>query len=729
MSILNHFNHLTLTSDQDNALRLLEGFVNSDENIFMLKGYAGSGKTTILQGLVDYLGSIHQNYILMAPTGRAAKVLAEKTGKNASTIHRAIYSYSLLEDLESQDGSDEGSSFMYYYKLANNTTNDIIYIVDEASMISDSKSVGDFFRFGSGFLLTDLLNFTHLGELNSKNKIIFVGDPCQLEPVGDKTSKALDENYIEEKFGLKCNSAELKEVKRQSQQSGILKAASKLRKSQSSGYFNDFDLKGNGADIINPSYESFLDTWQATAGKKVIIAYKNKTCLDLNVQIRERLFGNGEISLQKSDLVIIGANNYAMGVFNGEFAVISEVDENPRIQNVSVKTKVGEVTEERVVTLKWRAVELVFPDSENGNKVVKGQILENFLYGGNYLEPDEMRALYIDFKIRHPQLKPKTEEFKEAIINDPYFHCLKIKFGYAVTCHKAQGGEWENVFTVFDYSNFRNKSFYRWAYTAVTRASKKLYAVDPPYFNSYSSMTMIDDSVTEALAQLSGRDQHVSEVDPDDLLMKQMDELGIKDQSIQIQDHFVSIRQKVREHFIEITGWQQIKYEIFYTFSREGLNAGFKTWINKDFKFNGKFMLIPSVTNNEAFATDVKELILHFPMLVLRRNTLDTILEKILFDNEIEEQYPFTRNLYDDLCQNLEGTGIFIEDIDHQSYRERYSFMRGSEKAMLDFEYNIKGFFGRVVPIKKYSNSEILLTEIIGTIKQLKNNANVNSGD
>lgn len=728
MSIFNHFKHLTLTSDQDNALRMLETFVNSEDSLFMLKGYAGSGKTTVLQGVVEYLESIHQRYVLMAPTGRAAKVLSEKTGKKASTIHKGIYSYSLLEDLESEEG-DEGSSFMYYYKLANNTINDLIFIVDEASMISDNISMGEFFRFGSGFLLTDLINFAHLGDLNSRNKIIFVGDPCQLEPVGDSTSRALDELYIQEKFGFTCKSAELKEVKRQSEQSGILKAASRLRKSQSSGYFNDFDLTENGKDIFNPDYETFLDTWQESTGKKVIIAYKNKTCLDLNLQIRQRLFGDGAIRLQKSDIVILGANNYAMGVFNGEFAVISDVDEMPLVRNIVIKKKVGNVTEERTITLKWRAVDLVFPDSDNQDKIVKGQVLENFLYGDNYLHPDEMRALYIDFKIRHPQIKPRTEEFKQAIINDPYFQCLKIKYGYAVTCHKAQGGEWENVFTVWDYNEFKSKSFYRWAYTAVTRASKKLFAVDPPYFNSYSNMTVLDAAVMEALKQLAGTEQQIDEIEPDDLLMKQMNGFGLMEQPILIQDHFVSVRQLVRKYFIEISEWHKKNLEIFYQFRREESTAGFKTWINKDYKFNGKYIIVPSLTNNEVFAKDVEELLRNLQMVVLKRQTSDTILDKIIFDNNIEEQFPFTRNLFDDLCNQLTGKGIVVENVDHYNYRERYTLTRGSEKVVLDFEYDKKGFFGRVLPLTSQSNSTTLLAGITELIKQLKDRTNAIKGD
>jgi len=719
MSIFNHFNHLALTSDQDHALRLLETFINSDESIFILKGYAGSGKTTVLQGVVEYLKSIHYRYILMAPTGRAAKILSEKTGRKASTVHRCIYSYSLLNDLESKEG-DEGSSFMYYYKLANNTINDVTYIVDEASMISDNISLGEFFRFGSGFLLTDLMNFTHLGELNSRNKIIFVGDPCQLEPVGDPTSRALDEQYIKEKFGIDCKTAELKEVKRQGEQSGILRATSRLRKSQSSGYFNDFNLSGNNKDIFNPSYESFLDTWQQTPCKKIIIAYKNKTCLDLNIEIRKRLFGNGEISLQKSDIIILGANNYAKEVFNGEFAVISNVSDTPRIETINIKKKTGAVVENRSITLKWRAVELVFPDSENSGKIVSGQVLENFLYGDNYLHPDEMRALYIDFKIRHPNLKPRTEEFKEAIVNDPYFHCLKIKYGYAVTCHKAQGGEWENVFTVWDYPSYKNKSFYRWAYTAVTRASKKLFAVDPPCFNSYSSLTVIDNSIAEALHQLSGSELHQIEIEPDDLLIRQLDEFGMMDAPIQLQNHFISLRHKVRQYMIEITGWQLKNLEVFYIFEREDHKAGMKTWINKDNKFNGKYMKVPSLTNNDAFASEVIELIQSFPEVLLKRNTTETVLKKIEFDIDVEEQFPFTRNLFEDLGEKLEGTGISISMIDHLQYRERYTFTRNQEKVVIDFEYNKEGFFGRVIPLLSQTDSKVLLLDIFEKVNLLK---------
>ncbi len=485
MSIFNHFKHLNLSPGQETALTKLEAFLDSPVQVFMLKGYAGSGKTTILKGLVEYLKAVEKDFALMAPTGRAAKVIREKTGQEAFTIHKSIYSYEDMVEIE------EGDSFYYYYKIRNNVdVSGKIFIVDEASMLSDAKSEGEFFRFGSSHLLSDLITYTRVAHENVKSKIIFVGDPCQLPPVGDNSSKAFEAAYLNDKFTLSAEETEMKEVKRQGGESGILKAAAKIRKSISARFFNDFNLRSNGNDILNPSYETFLDTWQEVASPKIIIASKNKTCLDLNLQIRERRFGNADLPVQKSDIVIMGGNNYRKGVFNGEFAVINEVSDIVTQRTIALKGK-------NPVTLYWRDVELVFPDAESNNKIVKGKMLENFLYGDNTMRPEEVQALRVDFKNRHPLLKHKTPEFTAAILQDEYFNCLLMKYGYAVTCHKAQGGEWDNVFTIWDNDNAEgfecftdrqrragktNQDFYRWAYTAITRASKTLYALKSSIF-------------------------------------------------------------------------------------------------------------------------------------------------------------------------------------------------------------------------------------------------------
>ncbi|RYZ24820.1 MAG: DUF2075 domain-containing protein, partial [Chitinophagaceae bacterium] len=441
MSIFNHFKHLHLSPGQEEALTKLEAFLTSSAHIFMLKGYAGSGKTTILKGLVDYLNAIEKGVVLMAPTGRAAKVIREKTGKEAYTVHKSIYSY---EDLVEVKNSE---SFYYYFKIRNNDdVHNKIFIVDEASMLSDAKSEGEFFRFGTGYLLTDLFTYTRIKTGTANTKIIFVGDPCQLPPVNDNSSKAFDTAYLQEKFGVCVEEAEMKEVKRQGGGSGILNAAARIRKSISSGFFNDFNLTENGKDIFNPPYRSFLHTWEQAASPKIIVTYKNKTALDLNLQIRERKYGDRNLPVQKGDTIIMGGNNYRKGIFNGEFAVVNDAAAIATTRTIGLRGQPP-------VTLTWRSVELVFPDAENNNKIVSGKMLEDFLYGDNFLQPAETQALYVDFCMRHKDLKPGTDEFKQAIIKDEYFNCLLLKFGYAVTCHKAQGGEWENVFTVWDHDS------------------------------------------------------------------------------------------------------------------------------------------------------------------------------------------------------------------------------------------------------------------------------------
>ncbi|NRS87789.1 hypothetical protein HNQ02_000696 [Flavobacterium sp. 7E] len=724
MSIFNHFQHLILSSDQEIALSKLETFLDSSNQVFILKGYAGSGKTTILKGLAEYLNATEKEFALMAPTGRAAKVIREKTGQEAFTIHKSIYNYEEMVDIQ------EGESFFYYYKIRNNTdVANKIFIIDEASMLSDAKSEGEFFRFGSGHLLTDLITYTRLNHPNLNSKIIFVGDPCQLPPVGDNSSKAFEPNYLQTKFSITSEGTEMKEVKRQGGDSGILKAAAKMRKSISAGFFNDFNLQSNGKDIFNPSYNNFIDTWQKASSPKIIIAYKNKTCLDFNLQIRALRFGNANLPIQKSDIVIMGGNNYRKGIFNGEFAVINEVSAIPTFRTIGLRGKTP-------VTLTWREVELVFPDAESNNKIVKGKMLENFLNGDNLLRPDETQALYVDFRMRHPHLKPKTEEFKDAIMQDDFFNCLLMKYGYAVTCHKAQGGEWDNVFTIWDKGNGEkfdclnekqvkngksNIDFYRWAYTAITRASQTLYALNPPFFNSYSSMAFMDDSVIDSLNELTGKQVQSDEINVNDEILEQLKQFNLIELPIQLQDHFIKVRHAVRKQFIEIVGWEKKNLEISYHFVRENQKVALKTWINKDCIFNNKYQKLPSQTNSEELYTEIENLVKQLPNAIVKRNIVETILPKLKFEFDLEEKFPFTRNLFDDISNLLNETNIFIEGVDHLEYKERYTFKRNQEEAIIDFEYKSNGFFGRVVPIKKQSNSAQLILDIkiaLQTFKQ-----------
>lgn len=667
----------------------------------------------------------------MAPTGRAAKVINQKTGFEATTIHKGIYSFDELEEIESAD-SDGNVSFMYNYKLSNNPdVHNAVLIIDEASMVSDIQSKGEFFRFGSGYLLKDLIKYSQIGFPNATSKIIFIGDPAQLPPIGMNSSPALNKNYLDENYQLKVVETEIKEVKRQDANNAILASATKIRKCLTSGFFNDFDLRENGKDIFNPKFEDFLETYKSQERTKVIISYKNKTALDLNQRIRMDKYG-ADLSIQPGDHIIIGGNNYSLDIMNGEFAVVSNAETSTITRQVYFKNK-GEGTSS--VLLTWRSIELLLPDENGQSKTVKGLMLENYLTGDNYLKPEEQQALYVDFKNRHPKLKPKTKEFKEAIINDPYFRCILLKYGYAVTCHKAQGGEWDSTFLFWDYGindgfNFyqsehsrtskTNSSFYRWAYTAVTRASKEMFCINPPYFNSFSKVSFIDSNVKNSFNELTGSVLNPIEIELQEDHVNSLKRFNLQDTTASIQNHFLKTNYFVQKQYIDIVSWERVSYEIRYGFKRVNDIVVIKFWVNGKDEFKANFQKLPAETNSDTLFEEVSSLLENTPKVVFTRNTIDTILTQIEFDVKIEEEMPFLVFLYEVLVAQLTKSNITIEEINHKSYRERYVFSRENEKAIIDFEYNGNGFFGRVLPLDNSCNSSLLIDEVKQAILTFK---------
>ena len=727
MSIFNHFQHITLTSDQRNALEKLSAFLESEDRVFILQGYAGSGKTTLLKGFVEYLQSLEKKFQLMAPTGRAAKVINQKTDLESTTIHKGIYSFEGLQEIEK--GEDENNvSFLYQYKIRNNPEVHVsVLIVDEASMVSDRLSQGEFFRFGSGHLLRDLIDYGRIEDSTTSSKIIFIGDPAQLPPVGMNFSPALDTKYLSETYKVSVSQVEMKEVKRQDANNGILISATKIRQCLTSGYFNDFDLRENKKDIFNPKYHEYLETYKAQQDQKIIICYKNKTALDLNLNIRCERFGSN-LPIQSTDTVIIGVNNYRLGIMNGEFAVVSEASPTVESREVTFYNKGGKT---EIIRLTWRSVSLILPDENNQPKTVNGYILENYLYGDNYLKPEEQRALYVDFKNRHPKLKKGTEEFKEAIYNDKFFNCIQLKFGYAVTCHKAQGGEWANAFVFWDrgtQANFNfyeskhnrtgktNSEFYRWAYTAVTRASKKLFCINPPYFSSFSGMNFIDVNVQQAFNELTGQSNPTTEINITEVL-PELEKFGLVDAPLTIQDHFIHRWYILKKHYIDIEAWQKVGYEVRYIFKRDAQTAAFKHWVNGQNVFKSNFQKLPAQTNSDELFETITKILECVTPIVINRNNIEGILTQIEFDVAIEEEKPFLKNLFDFISKGL-TKGEIISNIQHLEYRERYTIVNNGRSCIIDFEYDKAGFFGRVLPLEKKCDCP----EILGRIKSIVNN-------
>ena len=431
---------------------------NPVQSVFLLKGYAGTGKTSMLNALVKTLSALKFQTVLLAPTGRAAKVLSSYTGKNANTIHKRIYR---------QKSSVDG---MGCFVLDKNMLKDCFFIVDEASMISNSSPEGSV--FGSGRLLDDLYEYVYTAQ---NCRLILVGDTAQLPPVGMNISPALDPRELE-LYGLEVIDHELTDVVRQEQDSGILHNATNLREMISEDFpnssyfpietvgFSDI-IRIGGADLIEQisnCYDRFGEQ------QTMVITRSNKRANKFNQGIRSTiLYKDSEITV--GDLLMVVKNNYFwLGedekvdfIANGDIVEIKAIRKYEelygfRFANVSLKFIDYEDLE---VDCK------IFLDTLNVESASMSQEDNNQLF-------QSVAEDYTDI----PNKKKRWEKIRE----NPYFNALQVKFSYAVTCHKAQGGQWDAVFVDQGYlvEDMINKEYLRWLYTAFTRPVKELYLVN-----------------------------------------------------------------------------------------------------------------------------------------------------------------------------------------------------------------------------------------------------------
>ena len=454
----NHFS-FKLTAKQDLTLYKLSEFILNDDNnsLFVLKGYAGTGKTTILSSIINNLWKIKKSGVLMAPTGRAAKVLANYTNSEANTIHKKIY----LPKKNSSGNID--------FVLQVNKSKNTIFIIDEASMISSASQNKKLFDTTS--LLSDLIQFVYSGH---NCKIIFIGDTAQLPPVNSRLSPSLDPEYLKDNYNKNVVTIELDEVVRQEVLSGILNNATILRESLVNKTFDQFkfNLKNfkdiirleDGEDIINSLSDSYN-----TLGKEetALIVRSNKRANLYNQQIRNRILFN-ENELSCGDNLMVVKNNYhwvkstseAGFIANGDIIKILEIN---RIVDL-YDFRFAEVTIQMIDYPKMKAFDTVLMlDTINLETPSLNYEKANHLY-------NEVMKDYISEKVKYKRfLKVK---------NNKYFNALQVKFSYAITCHKSQGGQWDSVFVEQPYlPNGIDKDFIRWLYTALTRAKEKLYLI------------------------------------------------------------------------------------------------------------------------------------------------------------------------------------------------------------------------------------------------------------
>lgn len=452
----NDFPHQT-TSGQDLALQLLSKFVISDQEdeVFLLKGFAGTGKTTLTGTLVNNLPTLKKRAVLLAPTGRAAKVISSYSGRQAFTIHKKIY----------YPKSDKGS---VSFTLKKNKHRNTVFIVDEASMIPDINTSSG---IQQNALLDDLMHYVYSG---AGCKLLMIGDTAQLPPVHLSLSPALDPHVLEMNYNRRVVSLELDEVVRQHRESGILENATRIRNYLQTGDYENLRFsKVNFPDVIRPAdgqeiMDAISDSYSEQGNEgAVIIVRSNKRANLYNQAIRQRiLFQDSELSA--GDYLMVVKNNYFWLGSKNEAGFIANGDIVEVLEIFSFRNLYGF----RFAEVKIRMVD--YPKMKPIETVL---LLDTLTSESPSLTYEESNTLYQEVMKDYAAERSNYKKFL-AVKKNKYFNALQVKFSYAITCHKSQGGQWHTVFVEQPYlPSGMDKDYLRWLYTAVTRAQEKLYLI------------------------------------------------------------------------------------------------------------------------------------------------------------------------------------------------------------------------------------------------------------
>lgn len=464
------------TPEQAQALDVFVQFM-TDSNphaVMILRGSAGTGKTSLSGAIVRTLRAVRQKVMLLAPTGRAAKVFSLNSGMPAYTIHRRIYREKAFAGVDGQ------------FNLNDNLYADTLFMVDEASMIANLGLGGT--TFGSGCLLDDLVHFVYQGH---NDRLLLIGDKAQLPPVGEEESPALSAAMLQG-YGLSVYECDLNEVVRQSQQSGILYNATRIRqmithdditqlpKIRFSGFSDIREMPG--AELIEALGDSYH---HVGLDDTIVVTRSNKRANIFNQGIRNMVLDREE-ELESGDMLMIVKNNYYW--MEEERKKIKESEER-RVQSNEIPAFLANGDRAKVMKVSRRidlygfhfaTLLLQFPDYDN-YELEATVLLDTLTSEAPALTHDQQEQLFRQIEEDYQDIPLKADRMK-AIRQDPYFNALQVKFAYAVTCHKAQGGQWSHVYVDQGYmtDEMLTPDYIHWLYTAFTRATEMLYLVNWP---------------------------------------------------------------------------------------------------------------------------------------------------------------------------------------------------------------------------------------------------------
>ncbi len=455
--LLSHF-PFTPTLPQEKAIKKFSDFIHAEDSnqLFVLKGFAGTGKTTLIGLWVQHLKKVGFRTVLMAPTGRAAKVMASYANHQAFTIHKRIY----FAHLHKSGG--------VRFKLQKNKYRKTLFVVDEASMISDESQQSSLFENGS--LLHDLIQYVNDGD---KCKLLLVGDTAQLPPIKYDLSPALNTNVIELEHQKIVHEVTLNQVVRQAQDSGILYNATKVRNQLEANYSDPFQFTLHEfTDIIRlvdgHEIQDAIETAYREVGRQetAIIVRSNKRTNTYNKQIRSHILGN-EDELTAGDLLMVVKNNYFWLSPSSVPGFIANGDLIEVLQIKAFKSLYG---------FRFAEVEVQLVDYPSEKPFETFLIIDTLTSDQHALSYEQGNNLYNEVRKDYAHL-PKYKQYLK-VKNNSFFNALQVKFSYTITCHKSQGGQWKRVFIEMPYlPDGVSPAYFRWLYTAITRASERLFLI------------------------------------------------------------------------------------------------------------------------------------------------------------------------------------------------------------------------------------------------------------
>ena len=654
---------LVLTPEQQAIAEQFNEFLNSSHHIFMIKGSAGTGKTTLLKHLVEVVGARDIASYLMAPTGRASMVLGEKVGDEATTVHRFIYL--ITKEKEHIDDDD------IFRVRSNDTPDNAIYFVDEASMVGDIEDLDEDIKFGSGRLLKDLIAFANCKH--SRRKIVLIGDYAQLSPVGQNFSPALSEEYLQEEYELSVKTAMLTTVIRQAAESGIYKSADAIRKGIDAARHTEFGLV-NSEDVVSFSADEFIKCYnelKAIDGEDevMVITPSNAQALGYNEIIRHNKYGATDLPVQVGDVLLVTHNNYSREnvLFNGSFVRVHSVCNE-------VETQYAFVGSEKIA-IRFRSVEVLI----NGAPF-EYYILEDFLTEREGRLPQIIRkALWANFaqRMREEGITPKMKEFNMRKRMDPYFNALHCKYGYAITCHKSQGGEWRNVLVDMNVWMGRMcESFFRWAYTAVTRAKSRLFHISSPEFNAINQFVMHPIMACKAGGIMFSVPQ-----------------------GVEYKEYFSSKMREVAEKSgIDCSDSCHIAWQHRFSFSTENERCSLIVWYNAKF-YTGKIEVYQK--SSTEFAQQCIGLI---------KEAMHTA------EYSFVPKFDFQAQMHAHIVDVVNECGLSLMNVVQNQWDDIYYIATDADTASVKFYYNAKGVYTHAIPSSTLGTEDCKLKKLIDSL-------------